>query len=60
VVEDQVKILKFNKGRVTSFKRGGKLQGLGKNHSSAIVGARGRRVRIPRTADSFKSKTDNT
>lgn len=55
-----MKILKFNKGRVTSFKRGGKLQGLGKNHSSAIVGAKGRRVRIPRTADSFKSKTDNT
>lgn len=42
------------------FSRGGKLQGMGKNTSSRIVGGRGAKVRIPRTADSFKSKTDNT
>lgn len=54
------RIVKHSKARVTSFKRGGKLQGGGANTRSMIVGARGARVRIPRTADSFKSKTDNT
>lgn len=56
-----MKILKHNKSRVTSFKRGGKLQGLGANTSSRITGERsGRNFKIPRSADSFKSRTDNT
>lgn len=42
------------------FSRGGKLAGGGGNHSVKLVGGRGRSVRIPRTADSFKSTTDNT
>lgn len=43
-----------------TFKKNGKLRGLGKNTSAKIVGPRGRRVSIPRSADSFKSKTDHT
>lgn len=54
------KLLKHDKSRVTSFKRGGKLAGFGKNTSAKIVGARGRRVKTPKTADSFKSRTDHT
>jgi hypothetical protein len=44
----------------TRFSRGGKLQGGGTNHAVKLVGGRGRRVSIPRSADSFKSTTDNT
>lgn len=44
----------------TKFSRGGRLQGMGNNTSSRIVGPRGAKVRIPRTADSFKSTTDHT
>lgn len=36
------------------------MRGMGKNTGVKITGARGARVRIPRSADSFKSKTDNT
>lgn len=42
------------------FTRGGKLAGGGGNHRVKLVGGRGRNVSIPRTADSFKSSTDNT
>lgn len=52
--------LRVNKTRIDSVKKGGKLQGGGKNHGVSFSGARGRRVSIPRAADSFKSRTDNT
>ena len=42
------------------FSRGGRMAGLGKNTRAKLVGPKGRRVSIPRAADSFKSKTDNT
>jgi hypothetical protein len=44
----------------TKYRRGGPLQGGGGNHATKIVGGKGKRVSIPRTADSFKSKTDHT
>jgi hypothetical protein len=59
-MEDQMRVMKNSSQLRVKFKRGGKLQGNGANTASKIVGARGSRVRIPRTADSFKSRTDNT
>lgn len=53
-------IKRIQKTKPIRFSKGGRFQGMGKNTSSKIVGARGRRVRIPRTADSFKSRTDHT
>lgn len=40
--------------------RNSKFRGGGTNHAAKIIGPRGRKVSIPRTADSFKSKTDHT
>jgi hypothetical protein len=54
------KFLRARKAKIDGFTKNSKLRGLGKNSSVKISGARGRRVSIPRRADSFKSKTDNT
>lgn len=46
--------------RKTTFTKNSKFRGGGKNHASKVVGPKGRKVSVPRSADSFKSKTDNT
>lgn len=50
---------KYMRAKISpSFKINGRLRGMGKNTASKITGARGRRVSIPKSADSFKSDSE--